>query len=123
MATRMAVMALRNAADARMKTSSVMRLSHSSLSRIVMGMLVHSSQSSVFQVKKSKPETGRLRLKTAVPVKVLTTENYFFASGGAGYSGNLSLLGSARFTSSSSNSSDGLITVVGTPTGRVLTNR
>src|SRR5713101_371253 len=37
---RIAVIALRNAADARMNTSSVMRLSHSSLSRSVMGGIV-----------------------------------------------------------------------------------
>ena len=40
------------------------------------------------------------------------TYNYF-RNGGAGYSGNLSLLVSARFTCNSSNNSDGAITVEG----------
>src|SRR5215472_6331293 len=49
-------------------------------------------------------------------------DDHFFDGGGGGYSGNLSLLVSARFTSSSSKSRDGLMTVVGTPPGRLLTS-
>src|ERR1043166_3175172 len=48
------------------------------------------------------------------------TENYF--NGGAGYSGTLSLLVSARFTCNSSNSRDGAITVDEIPPVRLLTS-
>src|SRR5690348_4559274 len=65
--------------------------------------------------------TDLLFTKLRTDDRQLNTDHYFFAGGGAGYSGSLSLLVSARFTSSSSNRSDGLMTVVGTPPGRLLT--
>jgi hypothetical protein len=56
---RIAVIALRNAADARMNTSSVIRLSHSNLSRSVMGGLKNSKAKNaqakmLLKIKKTK---------------------------------------------------------------------
>src|SRR5205807_3637010 len=60
-------------------------------------------------------------LLTNGPERFHDGSSHYFLRGGGGYSGNLSLLVSARLTSSSSKRSDGLMTVVGMPPGRLLT--
>src|SRR6202035_5392320 len=90
-----------NAADARIKTSSDILLTHSSRSRSVINRIST-------QFNQSEP------LSCPAPFDA--------TNGGAGYSGNLSLLVSARFTSNSPKSSDGLMIVVGAPPDRLLTS-
>src|SRR6202166_5397957 len=100
MTTRMAVIALPISADARIKTSSDILLTHSSRSRRVINRI-------------STQKNNQSEPLSCVALVDAT-------KGGAGYSGNLSLLVSARLTSSSPNSSDGLMIVVGAPPDRLL---
>src|SRR5258707_14918764 len=113
MAMRMAVMALRKAADARMNRRKVIRVSHSSLSRRVMEETVYRQPLTVNSPRKDKS------LEKKAGRNPGAYKSCYFASGGGGEGGGLAFLVLGRFTCSSPQKRDGKVMVVGAAPRRV----